>query len=597
MGQTSLLCRVTRNAALSLSVCGAAIASGCRGDDPTTAPKARATHLGLVGSSTQTRGIASAIGAPLVVTALSAAGTPVANELVEWKLVSGDAVISDTVTHSGADGTTSTSVQFGKTVGESTVEARLVVTPSVQPFRLTLVGSYRFLVDSAQLWLGDTSARVADWVDSAGLFLSGAAPSNTNLCSAAACLMPNGRLFARQMGADSLQVGSGPRSILQIAVMPVIRGHAYTLSGAPAVGAYVRAVARSGRDSVRIAPDGSFLFRARALPDSTGFDVWIGEGDPTNAVTFPSFRHLALTASVDTIAAVLLPRAWAVPTGPYANNVTAISVERAWKGGGYMSFWPALGGSPALHGQPTYLGRLPLAIDRTIAAVPVSAVDSTRLWSFIADLEARVGRALFYPTNFNASDTGIQVTVTLASSLGGNYGGGGRIDPACFRASTHAFCEARRGTANIAPVSCTFTAVQNATCGSPMDSTSLRPAIQHELLHTFGFGHTCGWRSLMAYNFFTGETAWCSSVTGGALSNLNYGYHGPDSFLLSLEDAVYFNLYLKIAEFVATHGTNWSVSEARNGEAVVLLGKSLIPDDAPQQGLQPTTPFLRIRTP
>ncbi|HSQ31765.1 MAG TPA: Ig-like domain-containing protein [Gemmatimonadaceae bacterium] len=172
---------------------------------------------------------------------------------------------------------------------------------------------------------------------------------------------------------------------------------------------------------------------------------------------------------------------------------------------------------------------IPLAFNHTATTSPITATDSTALWTVIHQMEADLGRPLFKPVNFSSltppDANGYSpkaVLVWVDSTLTG------------FSGYSNWIWE--NGTQNM------IAAKTRVRLNSFLSSRSL---MSHELLHDLGFHHTCAWSTVMGgYG--------CSSAAG-----------------ITMTDAAGFNLaYQTRAAIVASHPTT-TFGDALRGEQTI----------------------------
>ena len=229
----------------------------------------------------------------------------------------------------------------------------------------------------------------------------------------------------------------------------------------------------------------------------------------------------------------LVPYSWTVEEKLFTGQKIAVNFEDLYRPSvpGDFSFFvrqpeyiPVSGQAPWVYAIETWPKEvdIPVAFNRTISTGTISASDSATVMGFFKDLETYV------PYRFKAvnaaslaPNTGFQVYLFND----GGYGSGSY--------------DATNGT-----IVAGYISAHNRTVF--IDKT----AMQHEIFHALGLGHTCGWKTIMA--------AGCSS----SLKSLN-----PE-----LQDIAYLELKNRIVEIQRRERTRWGIPHAWQGYRVRVQG-------------------------
>lgn len=229
-------------------------------------------------------------------------------------------------------------------------------------------------------------------------------------------------------------------------------------------------------------------------PDDT-LEVSVAVDEATGAAArgayLPARVRLARSELDEPLRLVLIPREWRIVAGSFAGARVPIDLRRAFALDcrGCPSFYrrplaaaPSAAArrteEPSPHGWPGDVFPLRVAFDREYSLGRIGARDSLGFWRVTDALEAALGLDLFRPVSFaeamdeETPDNALLVWVDpalRAAGLGTLFSYGGRVVYGSVRLQRMAMVEEWGGA-----------------------------VLMHELLHTLGFGHTCGWRSLMA---------------------------------------------------------------------------------------------------
>jgi hypothetical protein len=277
-----------------------------------------------------------------------------------------------------------------------------------------------------------------------------------------------------------------------------VRAPALALTGRviPAGGGDVRGlrvIARAGGvvDLGVVDSAGRFLV---ALPGARGadsVDVWVDAPDTSLRTFAPARLRIAAAETAHEQEIVLVPRRWTVRAGRFAGQTVDVRLDLAMTSPnpcvGCTGFYRRTvvgpdSGRSWVSGWPGERFPLRVAFDREWSHEPISARDSSLFWREAGELGETFGAQLFRPATYGdvapREDGGPDdvILVWLDPEMRGIRGLGTAVseghdigygDVRLSRLALHGLDEA--------------------------------PGIvAHELMHALGFGHTCGWRSVLA---------------------------------------------------------------------------------------------------
>jgi len=310
------------------------------------------------------------------------------------------------------------------------------------------------------------------------------------------------------------------------------------LDGGPTANLVVRVTAANGRvDSVAVGTDGRATF---SVDTSTAREARVDISSTADA--YGSSGSLIVQADT-ALDVALLPRRWEVRRGIYARQVVPIDLLRAVGAADDSVFLNHAGPSQRqlLAWRPD---AFPIAVglDTTLSRRRWTASDSALFWGFVDSFNAIAGQTLFkpgpdHPTG--ASAVGLRIaylpaTITPRTYLGWDL----NRCPATAR-----FCPDLSATVEVAE------GLLMSFPDSPFNKYSLisnRKLVQHELMHTLGFGHECFWASVMVYT-----TAQCTGAV-------------PEQ--VTENDIAYIELVQALAQVLVTHPAAWHIAEALRAE-------------------------------
>jgi hypothetical protein len=287
-------------------------------------------------------------------------------------------------------------------------------------------------------------------------------------------------------------------SLLVAALCPVMAGA--QLPGAPLTGRVipagggdvhgVRILARAGGvvDSASVDSVGRFALALPAGVAGDSVDVWVDAADTAARVFAPARLRLSARAAAREQEIVLVPLRWTIRAGRYAGREVDVRLARAFSAScatctGFYRRATALAdsGRTWLSGWPAERFPLRVAFDREWSGEAVTARDSAMFWREADDLEAALGADLFRPVPY--AETALRedggpndvILVWIDPEMGGIRGLGSSVSEG------H---EIGYGDLRLS----------RGALRDP-DSAGL---VEHELMHTLGFGHTCAWTSVLA---------------------------------------------------------------------------------------------------
>lgn len=282
-------------------------------------------------------------------------------------------------------------------------------------------------------------------------------------------------------------------------------------------------------DSVRVNPDGTFAIHTISALKDTAKVVIRGSSEvfPTLArVEKQYFSNYVQVSSV---------KNWTIPTGTYAGQTIALSLEKAFKPTspqpyGFFQRGQKIGEGGAyryLVGSYTSYP-VKVAVYRGRSTFTLSAEDEAKLWARLAEMNQTLGFNLYVQSDTVSVNAAGGVRTTF------NPGGSGGVDD--WSKGDYV-----SGMVNI---------------GLATDGTFLALTPQygvtakHEFLHASGpISHTCQWSSAMEQN--------CLRNT-------------PNDF--TPEDVAYWHIMRLVRGLERKYNTRFSMAQMHQGERVFLLG-------------------------
>ncbi len=256
--------------------------------------------------------------------------------------------------------------------------------------------------------------------------------------------------------------------------------------------------------------------------------------DPSNRIYHP-MKGVVLKADLTKdIVFIMIPLSVTIPNGVYAGTVAPMDLNKAYiAGSDGSSFY----GRHLVSGVWQYVVAshpvlpVPMAFRNDLGNIPIAGADSVTASLSIDILEQYVGLDMLRPaprneiTDLLGVDVYMLTTVsdTIAGLGGVSYLGNGNLGHGVV---------VLKGTAY------------------------LLGTLRHELIHAFGFGHGCGWRSLQG-NYCDGIDRGNNPFTPGL----------PSSY-----DVAYIRVMYKARDLERKYGTKLSVMESHQGERELMLG-------------------------
>jgi hypothetical protein len=294
----------------------------------------------------------------------------------------------------------------------------------------------------------------------------------------ALCLAPAGRAAA--------QTGEEER---------VFTGHVYTADGASADGVVVVARVGVAADSLRVDSTGAFTLRLPAFPVSPV--SLLARGDSADHRYYPLLLRIRASQRSEGLALILIPRQWKPASGRYAGVPVAVDplAATATMCRICTGFWRSTlgdslpGRAPGIPPGPDSAFPIRVAIDPEVGP-RMTPQDSINFWRAARALEATFGRQLFEPASVEAvldppeDDPHGVMLVSLDPTLRGDGWGSSAAQGGDLLGSAVLF--------------------RTRTLLSGPDAEAL---VGHELMHALGFGHTCGWSSVVSDERCRGQRA------------------------------------------------------------------------------------------
>ncbi len=265
-----------------------------------------------------------------------------------------------------------------------------------------------------------------------------------------------------------------------------VRGFVTTADQRPARALLARARTSAGEQVSQVNADGTFVVIVPAGSKDEEVEVVIDAADPAQRWYFPSWTSIAPSRLKREHGFVLVPRAWRIPAGRYADHWVEVNLDKAFERISptrVESFfmWQIDGAVDSRNrDRPRSWGveSLPISVlfDRDSSSWSIEPVDSTTLWNVLDSMEEDFGLDLFTPARAEdipedgpAAERTIRVWVR--EELGRFVLG--------MAGSEHTEGEIRRGRVMIRRRRWFRDHV----------------IVKHEFMHALGFGHTCAWPS------------------------------------------------------------------------------------------------------
>lgn len=287
-------------------------------------------------------------------------------------------------------------------------------------------------------------------------------------------------------------------------------------------------------DSVRVNPDGTFTIHTISALKDTAKVVIRGSNEVFPTLARVERKYYGNYVQIGSI------KNWTIPTGTYAGQTIALSLEKAFKPTSPQPFgFFQRGQKTGEGGAYRYLVGsytsypVKVAVFRDRSNFPLSAVDEAKLWARLAEMEQTMGFDLFVQSDTNSVNIGGGLRVVFDS----NRTTGGTDNPTL---GDYLF-----GTVTLGPGTSGTLIILDPQYGV---------TTKHEFLHASGpISHTCQWMSAMEQN---------------CLRNL------PND--LTLEDVAYWHTMRLVRGLERKYNTRFSLAQMHQGERVFLLN---LPED------------------
>lgn len=232
-------------------------------------------------------------------------------------------------------------------------------------------------------------------------------------------------------------------------------------------------------------------------------------------------RTLALTGQ--NLSVVLIPSVWNISCGTYSGSQIGVSLQKA--------YLPANETSAGFYSTNWFWEQFPqfVALDRSESTVSISAQDSVGMWNQIAKTESALCIDLYKPGSLAdiAVSGGTRIVVNTSFPPGMANGGFTRRN----LSSPYIYF----GLASFQNVEMLPTRV-----------------LEHELIHTLGFGHSCFWPTTM-FSFCPNE----SEVNRPGIT---------------AEDVAYIRLFYAVRKLEVDRNSVLGLSASLRGEREIILG-------------------------
>lgn len=566
MHKPRLNCSSSMRMALALM---ALYVSGCGRDQTSTGPNpiVRPATIALVAGDSQVAQVAFAIlPLPIRIRVTDLYGNAAVGATVSWATAPGNGSLSNVSTTTDSLGEAQATWAVARQAGTLTASAHVESLPpvffsaSLSPTRL------RLPVDSLLFWPGDTATIGVSAFDAAGDSLVISAVTWTSSNQGVVTASTGGVLRAVNEGYANIRAAFGSvSSSASITVGSVLHAQVFPVdSSSPrSLRFFVTAAGRT--DSAEVSADGSVILRTHSPFGGAVGDVYFDDAERPNRQFLPSMlRNVSLTSGYET-SALLIPTHWTITKGTYAGTVVPISMNAAYAAGNQT-----IAGSGAredyyvysdlrwngLIAWPDSAFPIPTILDHEGSAVPIAAQDSIRFWSYVDDMESRMGRDLFRPADAKDHppvwlkrnpDSLLVRPWTVVIHYDGileNPAGGAGVW--CF-----AQCDPVLDFA--------WGGVEGHFPGFMSQGTT-----QHELNHVLGMGHTCFWESVMGASTDPETQALCQQFSQGMITPLNDG--------MTEFDVAYTTIYLRVGEMARRTRATMKLPEAYQGERILVLG-------------------------
>jgi len=523
--------------------------------------------------------IGEALPADIEVTVLDGAGRSRADVDVSWSTAdSTNGRLAQVVTRTGADGRATNRWTPSPRPGAQTASASIASGQTVQfksSFRATAIV---LPGDTMKIALGDTVRAVGRAVDSRGAELSLFQPS-WSACGNGCLLRTVGSdvvLFGTGFGQTTATVAlDGVTATVDIFVANVFSGRVLTADGAPVPTLYAHIRSPVQHDSALVQSSGTFRVLASRLQSGGFIERWLDAPSTSTRLYFPSYRRLDPVTDRG-ISVVIIPLKWKVASGALAGRVYDVDP------GNFFSsregrYGPASSAECGVSDRNICgWGSFPLDIvfsrqNDTVTFVgstykqSITAADSIQFWQDWRGMEDTLGITVGRPATWSnmlkdtvsiSGRTYIRPKQGVEVGVGSNSGTVGGTVKTC------------------SGVVCTWSGYAHMTlsyyprCGNESIwyacpqywAINHGHALNHEMQHVLGFGHTCNFPSIMSYAVNSPaspclpDEAWASSEA------------------FTLDDVGHFQITYALYNLARTTGATWTLHETINGQRAIMQG-------------------------
>jgi hypothetical protein len=279
----------------------------------------------------------------------------------------------------------------------------------------------------------------------------------------------------REEGVDSVPAEQAP-------AFQMVRGFVTTADRRPARGLVAKVKTSVGEQVSPIGTDGRFVVIA---PQGEGdIEVVVDAADMAKRWYFPSWVSLPSASAGREQGFVLVPRAWQIPSGKYAEEWVEVSLDKAFERisptrPDAFFMWQIDGSVDVKNrDRPRSWGLeslpIPVAFNHDSSQAVIEAVDSTGFWRVLGKIEDAFGLDMFAPARYEDTSEDGQpkegaLLIWVMEDMPGYVIGIGSPDIDESRVLRSTIRIRRRRW--------------------------LRDQylVGHEFMHGLGFGHTCAW--------------------------------------------------------------------------------------------------------
>ena len=328
---------------------------------------------------------------------------------------------------------------------------------------------------------------------------------------------------------------ASPPSALAAKTTATIRIRAIPLDGWTLRDAFVLSRQSSGAvDSVPINASGLATLRVTA-----GSTLDLRVDAPAPRQYHPSSASYTV-ADDTTLEMVLVPTSWVVQRGPHAGSRRPIDIVNAFGSDNDDTHFLNLFTPSRKILVAWSEDALPISVglDTTGTTRRWSSADSAWFWSALNDINDAMGRPVFRPTGGVAVSTRNVIGIRIDYDNPGYFGSLGATVDSCRLPIR--VCNDLHGAVILA---------RGIFYRSLFDEGNFR-SMQHEMMHSLGFGHACYWSSVM-----TQTRVGCTATVPAHIT---------------VDDVAYIELIFRLASVLAAHPQAWNLDEALAGARSVI---------------------------